>query len=136
MNTNNEDIKSILRNYEKITVVGMSPDSRKPSQEVPVFMRSCGYDIVGVNPGQTEINGFKVYPSLADVPADYRKFVNVFRRSEHIPAIVDEILKLGGTEVLWLQLGITNDEAEKLAEKAGVKVVSNHCLLIEYKKHS
>lgn len=136
MNTNEEEIKSILRNYKKITVVGLSPDSHKPSQEIPVFMRSNGYDIVGVNPAKTEINGFKIYPSLAEVPAEYRKFVNVFRRAEHIPSVVDEILKLGGTEVLWLQLGIANEIAEKLAENSGIKVVSNRCLLIEYKKHS
>jgi predicted CoA-binding protein len=136
MNTNDEDIKTILRNYEKITVIGMSPDAHKPSQEIPNYMRENGYEIVGVNPAQTEINGFKVYPKLADVPAEYRKFVNVFRRPEHIPAVVDEVLKAGGVEVLWLQLGISHEEAEKLAEKAGIKVVSNRCLLIEHRKHS
>lgn len=136
MNTNDEDVKKILKTYKKITVIGMSPDANKPSQEIPNYMRAQGYDIVGVNPAQTEINAFKVFPNLADVPLEYRKFINVFRRPEHIPQVVDEVLKLGGVEVLWLQLGISHDEAEKLAENAGIKVVSNRCLLIEHRKLS
>lgn len=64
-----------------------------------------------------------------------RRFVNVFRRSENIPEVVDEVLALGGTEVLWLQLGIAHPEAEKKAERAGLKVVSDRCLIIEHRKH-
>jgi predicted CoA-binding protein len=133
MNTNNDDIRKILTDYKQICVIGLSPDPFKPSHSVPMFMASQGYSIVGVYPGETEIKGHKIYSSLADVPAEQRKFVNVFRRSEKIPQVVDEILALGGTEVLWLQLGITHPEAEKKAEAAGIKVVSNHCLLIEYR---
>lgn len=135
MNTTDADIKRILADYKKITVLGLSPDSGKPSHRIPVFMRSQGYDVVGVYPNGKETDGFKIYQSLAEVPAEQRQFVNVFRGSEKISMIVDEILKLGGVKVLWLQLGIENAEAEKRAEQAGIMVVSNRCLLIEYNKY-
>ena len=69
------------------------------------------------------------------MPASHRKFVDVFRRPEHIPDVVDEAIAVGGVEVLWLQLGISNPEAEAKAEAAGIKVISNRCLLIEYEKY-
>lgn len=133
MNTNDTDIKKILTDYKQICVIGLSPDPTKPSHSVPMFMSSKGYEITGVYPGTSEIKGHKIYPNLADVPADKRTFVNVFRRSEKIPEVVDEVLRLGGVKVLWLQLGISHPEAEKRAEAAGIKVVSNRCLLIEYR---
>jgi predicted CoA-binding protein len=89
---------------------------------------------VGTYPKEKEIAGFKIYKTLAEVPAEYRKFVDVFRASDKIPDVVDEILAAGGVEVLWLQLGISHPEAEKRAEDAGLRVVSNRCLAIEYKK--
>lgn len=133
MNVSEAEIKKILQNYKRIAVLGLSPDPIKPSQGVPVFMREQGYDIVGIYPKESEINGFKIYSSLADVPAEYRKFVNVFRASDKIPTVVEEVLKVGGVEVLWLQLGIHHEEAEKRAESAGLKVISNRCLKIEYR---
>ncbi|MEK6627054.1 MAG: CoA-binding protein [Bdellovibrionota bacterium] len=135
MNISDSEIKKILLGYKKITVIGLSPDENKPSQGVPVFMRSHGYDLVGVYPKETEINGFRIFQSLAEVSAEYRQFINVFRASNKIPDIVDEVLKVGGVKVLWLQLGIENAEAEKRAEAAGILVVSNRCLKIEYRKH-
>lgn len=135
MNTSDTDIKKILAEYKKFTVLGLSPDASKPSQAIPAFMRSKGYDIVGVYPQGKEINGFNIFQSISEVPVDYRQLVNVFRGSEKIPMIVDELLKLGGVKVLWLQLGIENPEAEKRAEDAGILVVSNRCLLIEYNKY-
>lgn len=135
MNVQESEIKGLLEKYKKITVVGINTDVEKPAHKVPVFLKSKGYDIVGVHPRATDVAGMKVYPSLADVPAEYRKFVDVFRKPDAVPEIVEELLKLGGTEVLWLQLGITHPEAEKKAEAAGIKVVSNHCMAIEYKKN-
>lgn len=135
MNISDVDIKKILEDYKKITVIGLSPDRGKPSHRIPAFMRSKGYGIVGVYPNEKETDGFEIFQSLAQVPAEQRQFVNVFRGSEKIPKIVDEILNLGGVKVLWLQLGIENAEAEKRAEQAGILVVSNRCLLIEYNKY-
>lgn len=134
MNVNENEIKEILEKYKKICVYGLSPDPSKPSHGVPLFMKMQGYDIVGIHPRGLDFGGFKIYSKLSEVPPEYRKFVDVFRRSENIPVVVDEILQTGGTEVMWLQLGITNATAEKRAEGAGIKVVSNRCLLIEYKE--
>lgn len=135
MNVNQDEIQQILKDYKRITVLGLSPDPSKPSNEVPVYMKSKGYDIVGVYPKEKQIAGMTIYQQLKDVPPEYRQFVDVFRRSDRIPEVVDEVLAAGGVEVLWLQLGITNPEAEKRAEAAGLKVVSNRCLLIEHRRY-
>ncbi len=97
-------------------------------------MKNQGYDAVGIYPGESEIAGFKIYSSLSEVPIEYRKFVDVFRRPEHIPQIVDEIIQVGGVEVLWLQLGISHPQAEAKAEQAGIKVISDRCLHIEFER--
>lgn len=135
MNVKDSEFKSLLNHYKKITVIGISPDASKPSQRIPLYMKAQGYEVVGVNPGHSEIAGIKIYSSLAEVPADYRKFVDVFRRPDHIPSVVDEVLKVGGVEVLWLQLGIEHPEAEEKAEKAGIRVVSDRCLLVEHRNY-
>lgn len=134
MNINSSEIKKILSTYNKITVIGLSPNSTRPSHQIPLYLRDHGFDVVGVNPGHDEIAGFKIYKSLKDVPAEFRKFVDIFRSLEHIPSVVDEVLALGDIEVLWLQLGITHPEAELRAENAGLKVISDRCILIEHKK--
>lgn len=134
MNTIDVDIKKILQTEKTICVIGLNPDVFKPSNQIPMFMKKNGYEIVGVYPKPEPINGCTVYTELASVPADKLKFVNVFRKSEAIPAIVDELIRLGQTKILWLQLGITNPEAEKKAEAAGMQVISDRCMLIEYNK--
>ena len=135
MNVTVNEIENILKTHKRICVIGLSPDKSKPSYGVPHSMQQHGYDVVGVYPRGEETAGMKIYPTLADVPEEYRSFINVFRRSEAIPDVVDEILKLGGCEVLWLQLGIVNPAAEKKAEDAGIKVVSDLCLKIEHDRH-
>jgi predicted CoA-binding protein len=135
MNVDNDGIKKILTENKNICVIGLSPDYSKPSHSVPMFMKSKGYNITGVYPRGQDIGDVKVYAQLKDVPEKDRYFINVFRRSEAIPEVIDEILKLGGTKIIWLQLGISHPEAEKKAEAAGIQVVSNRCLLIEYRLH-
>lgn len=135
MNVNENQIENILKQQKRICVIGLSPDTSKPSYGVPHYMKQHGYDVVGVYPRGEETAGMKIYPSLADVPMEYRRFINVFRRSEAIPEVVDEVLKLGGCEVLWLQLGIAHPEAEKKAEAAGLQVVSDLCLKIEHDRY-
>lgn len=134
MNIKDSEIKSLLESYKKIAVYGLSSDLSKPSFTVPEYMKDHGWDIVGTYPKMHSAGNFKIYSSLKEVPPDYRKFVDVFRSSERIPEVVDEILSVGGVEVLWLQLGISHPEAEKKAEAAGIKVVSNRCLVIEHRK--
>jgi predicted CoA-binding protein len=97
-------------------------------------MREHGWEMVGTYPKAHAENGFRIFPSLDQVPPEYRRFVDVFRSSEKIPALVDEVLALGGVEVLWLQLGISHPAAEAKAERAGLRVVSDRCLIIEHRK--
>ena len=134
MNVQDTEIKDLLIQYPKFCVYGLSPDPSKASHTVPLYMREKGWKMVGVYPKPHSANGFTIFSSLAEVPPEYRKFVDVFRASEKIPELVDEVLAVGGVEVLWLQLGITHPEAELRAEKAGLRVVSNRCLVPEHKK--
>lgn len=134
MNVADSEIKSLLQSYQTITVYGLSNDPQKPSHYVPVFMREKGWDVIGTYPKEHSVGGFKIYKNLRDVPKESRKFIDVFRSSDKVPEIVDEILELGGTEFLWLQFGISHPEAEKKAEASGIKVVSNRCLIIEHKR--
>lgn len=134
MNVKDSEFKSLLEKYKKFCVYGLSSDPEKASHYVPLYMKQKGWDMVGIYPRPHD-TGFKIYTSLKDVPPEYRKFVDVFRRPSHIPEVVDEVIAAGGVEVLWLQLGISHPEAEARAEKAGIKVVSNRCLIIEHKKN-
>ena len=134
MNVSDGEIKGLMDKYRKFAVYGLSPDRSKPSHYVPEYMRDHGWEAVGTYPKSHSENHFKIYSSLREVPEEYRKFVDVFRASDKIPELVDEVLNLGGVEVLWLQLGITHPEAEKRAEDAGIKVVSDRCLIPEHKR--
>ena len=98
-------------------------------------MASKGHDIIGIYPTEKQIAGFPIFQSLSQIPKEHLRFVDVLQKSERIPAIVDEVIALGGVEVLWLQLGITHPEAEKKAAAAGIKVISNRCLKVEYARY-
>ncbi len=135
MNIKDSEFKELLTKYNKITVLGLSTDPSKPSHTIPVYLRSQKYDVVGISPRGDDIAGFPIYKNIAEVPPEYRKFIDVFRRSENVPDVVDEAIAAGGVEVIWLQLGITHPEAEKKAEAAGIKVVSNRCIYIEHRKY-
>ncbi len=134
MNVADNEIKDLLTKYKQMTVYGLSPEIDKASHYVPLYMRNHGWELVGTYPKPHCTDEFQIYPQLSQVPAEYRKFIDVFRSPEKIPQVVDEVIALGGVEVLWLQLGISHPEAEKRAEQAGIKVVSNRCLIIEHKK--
>lgn len=135
MNVQDSEFKVLLEKYKKFAVYGLSPDATKASHYVPLYMRDHGWEMVGTYPKDHNAGGFQIYKTLKDIPAEYRKFVDVFRSSDRIDEVVDEALEAGGVEVLWLQLGISNPAAEARAEKAGIKVVSNRCLIIEHKKY-
>ncbi|TGK55592.1 CoA-binding protein [Leptospira kanakyensis] len=135
MNVADSEIKSLLESYKKITVYGLSQDLSKPSHYVPAYIRDKGWEVVGTYPKEHSVGGFKIYKSLEEVPKEDRKFIDVFRSSDKVPEVIDEILSLGGTEVIWLQLGICHPEAEKKAEDAGIRVVSNRCLIIEHRNY-
>ncbi|HLE34380.1 MAG TPA: CoA-binding protein [Nitrososphaerales archaeon] len=123
------EIKQIL-SMKNVAVVGMSRDPSKDAHHVPKYLIENGYNVIPVNPTAEEILGRKCYKSLLDVP-DKIDIVDVFRPSEHVPPIVkDAITK--GAKVVWMQLGISNNEAAQEASKHGIKVVYNRCMLVEH----
>ena len=113
-----------------IAVIGLSDDPDKPSNYVPTYMQQHGYRIVPVNPLVESVLGEKSYATLSDLPIK-PDVVNVFRLPKFIPAIVDEMIKLGLPN-LWVQLGIINREAAARAEAAGIHVVMDHCIMVEH----
>jgi len=125
-------LRDILRSVRTIALVGASERLSRPSHYVMAFLQSKGYRVIPVNPRATapEIHGEKVYPSLAEIPVAI-DMVDVFRRSEETPAVVDEAIAKRA-KVVWMQLGVHNDAAAAKAEQAGLKVVMNHCPKIEY----
>jgi uncharacterized protein len=92
MNVLDSEIKSLMSKYKKFVALGLSPDPVKPSHYVPLYMREHGWDVVGVYPKSHSVNGFKIYDTLANVPKEYLKFVDVFRAPDRIPEVVTEVL--------------------------------------------
>ncbi|MDE2165444.1 MAG: CoA-binding protein [Alphaproteobacteria bacterium] len=127
-------LRGILRSVHTIAMVGASEHWNRPSYVVMKYLQSKGFRIIPVNPraGTIEILGEKVYPSLAEIP-DPIDMVDIFRRSAEAPAIVDAAIAKGA-KVVWMQLGVRNDEAARKAEQAGLKVVMNRCPKIEHSR--
>jgi len=133
-NYSDQYIRGILTSVRTIAIVGVSPKISRPSYFVFKYLLERGYRMIPVNPGQAggELLGQKVYTRLADIPEPI-DMVDVFRASEHALGVVQEALALNPRpKVIWMQLGVRNDEAARLAEAAGVKVVMNRCPKIEY----
>lgn len=128
-NPTRDEIKQILLDAGTIAVVGLSDDPSKTSHMVSEAMQRKGYRIIPVNPNARTILGETCYPSLKDVPVPI-DIVNVFRRPEHTPPIAAEAVA-AGAKVLWLQLGIANDEAASIAEAGGLKVIMDRCIKVE-----
>ena len=124
-------LKDILSSVKTIAMVGASPDKTKFSYGVLRVLHESGYDMIPINPrpGLEEIRDLKVYPSLEaiDRPVD---MVEVFRKSEELPAIARQAVAIGA-KVLWAQIGVYNEDAARIAESAGIKVVMNRCPKIE-----
>jgi len=128
-----ETIRTMLGTPPRtIAVVGLSANAGKPSHYVPAYMQQHGYRIVPVNPTVESVLGETSYGSLADLPVK-PDIVNVFRLPQFIPAIVDEMLRLGFGN-LWVQLGIVNLEAAKRAEAGGIRVVMDRCIMVEHRR--
>ena len=127
-------IRGILNTVKTIAMVGISPKENRPSYFAFKYLMERGYRMIPINPGQAgkTILGQKVYAKLSDIP-DPIDMVDVFRGSEHVLPIVQEAVALKPKpQVIWMQLMVRNDEAAKLAEDAGLKVVMNRCPKIEY----
>jgi len=124
-------LRDILTKYRRIAVVGMSKNPEKEAHTVPKYLLQHGYDIIPVNPTATEILGLSAYPNLKSIPRDY-DVVDLFRPSPDVPPFVDETIEDGRAKVIWMQLGIQNDEAARKAEAAGLTVVQSRCLRTEH----
>jgi len=124
-----------LLELETVAVIGCSTTEGKAAHDVPAYLQRHGYDVVPVNPFADEILGVEAADSLAEVEADL-DLVDVFRPSEEVPGIVDEVLERkesrGDVSALWLQLGISDDEAAARAEEAGLEVVQDKCIKVEH----
>ena len=125
--------KEILEKYKKIAVVGLSNNPWRASFGVSRFMQTVGYAITPVNPNETEVLGHKAYATLDEVP-DPLEIVNIFRRSEFVPDIVDAAIRRGA-KVIWMQEGVVHDEAAQRARAAGLDVVMDRCILKEQMKN-
>jgi len=132
-----EEIKSILESYRTVAVVGLPRDPDKAGYRVAQYLQSVGYSIIPVNPFADEVLGEKSYKSLLDVPETI-EVVDIFRPAEDVPAIVDEAIQLkkrvGSPKVVWMQLGIVNEEAARMAREAGFTVVMDRCMMREHKR--
>lgn len=126
-----ETIDQIFK-MKTVAVVGMSPKPERPSHYVGMYLKEQGYDIIPVNPGHKEIAGMTSYPSLLDIPVKV-DVVDVFRRPEHAVLISEAAVEIG-SKALWLQDGVINDEAARLAEDASLLVVMNDCMLRRHKQ--
>ncbi|MGK7887780.1 MAG: CoA-binding protein [Leptolyngbyaceae cyanobacterium] len=128
----------ILTTAKAIAIVGYSPKRDRPSYDIGRFLQTVGYQVYPINPGVTTIDGQPCFPSLSELPCPV-DIVNVFRRSEYVPAIVEETIRLhqrypnAAAPTLWTQLGVIHDQAAQIAVDAGLTVVMNRCIKIDYR---
>jgi uncharacterized protein len=129
------DRLQILQHYQHVAIVGVSADQYRPSHFVAIYLQAEGYDIIPINPryaGQT-ILGKRVYATLTEAKeaGETIEIVDVFRKPQDVPPIAEEAIKIGA-RILWMQLGIRNEEAAQKAEAAGLTVVQDRCMKIEH----
>ena len=123
-------IRAILRRYKKVAMVGLSSNSNRPSYFAATYLKDYGFEITPVTPAYLEVMGRKSYPSLDKVPGPL-EVVDIFRKPEEVPAIVDDAIRLGA-KVIWMQLGVVHMASRKKALAAGLQVVMDRCMKIEH----
>jgi len=125
-----------IRNFytlKNVAVVGMSKNEGKAAHYVPKYLIDHGYNVIPVNPTATEILGRKSYPTVSSIP-DRVDVVDIFRRSEDVPAVVEDTLKKEGIKVIWMQEGIYSKEAENMAKEKDILAVYNRCMMAEHRR--
>jgi len=127
-----EEIEGILKEGRTVAVVGLSPKPDRPSYVVARYLQAQGYRIIPVNPNAQEILGEKAYPTVLSIPEKV-DIVDIFRRPEDVPPVVEEAIKIGA-RVVWMQEGIVNEAAAQRAKEAGLKVVMDRCLKKEHQR--
>lgn len=125
-------IEQMLREAHTIAVVGLSGRRFRPSYGVSEYMQSAGYRIIPVNPNEREVLGEHAYSSLDDVPEDV-DIVDIFRRSEFVPEVVEAAIRKGA-RAIWMQEGVINEAAAQRAREAGLDVVMDRCILKEHRR--
>jgi predicted CoA-binding protein len=125
-------IDAILRSCRTIAVVGLSGKRYRPSYGVAEYMQKAGYRIIPVNPLESQVLGEKCYPDLDSVP-DAVDIVDIFRRSEFVPEIVEAAIRKGA-KVIWMQEGVVHEEAAERAGKAGLVVIMDRCILKDHRR--
>ncbi|NKB39182.1 MAG: CoA-binding protein [Gammaproteobacteria bacterium] len=128
--TDIEALRCILQKYKRIAVVGLSADWSRPSYFAAKYMLDHGFEIVPVNPKYEEILGQKCYPDLLSIPGSV-DVVDLFQKTERIPPFVEDAISIKA-KVIWMQLGIVHEEAAATARSAGLEVVMDRCMKIEY----
>ena len=127
------DTRQILKSFSLFAVVGLSPKPQRDSHIVARFLQEHGYRVIPVHPGIGSILGEKCYASLRDIPESV-DVVDLFRRSEMVPPLVEDAIAIGA-KVVWMQLGVIHEEAAERARRAGLVVVMDQCPVIEYRRH-
>ena len=128
--TDINSLQRILSEYKRVAVVGLSADWWRPSFFAAKYLLEHGFQVIPVNPKYDEILEQKCYPDLKSIPTPI-DVVDLFQKSERVPFFVDDAIEIGA-KVLWMQLGIINQEAAKKAEDAGLEVVMDRCMKIEF----
>ena len=135
-------IKEILKKYTVIAIVGLSKEPGKYSHRVSAYLKQHGYRIIPVNPFTDEVLGEKSYKNLLDIPPEIQKtieIIDIFRPAKDVMPIVEQAIQLkqkfGKPLVVWMQLGIVNEQAAEMAKHAGFIVVMDKCLMVEHQQH-
>lgn len=128
--TTDDALKQILQETKTIALVGHSDKPDRTSYQVAQYLREAGYTVIPVNPMLDEIDGEPCYPNVAAIPQPV-DVVDVFRRAEFMPEVVDDAIQ-AGAKVVWMQLDIEHEEAAQTAEAAGLRVVMDRCMKIEH----
>jgi hypothetical protein len=132
VNANPEAYRELFASLRSIAILGCSPNPEKDSHQVAAYLKDAGYQIFPVYPSEDTILGEPVYRSLAAIPFPV-DMVNVFRKPEALPAIVEATLQRPEVKVLWTQLGIVHNESAARAEEAGLQVVQSRCVMVEHR---
>ena len=128
--TDIRDLRRIMIDYKRVAMVGLSTDWSRPSNFAAKYLLDHGFEVIPVNPKYPEILGQKCYADLSDIPTPV-DIVDLFQRVERIPPFVDQAIEIGA-KVVWMQLGIIHQEAAQKARDAGLEVVMDRCMKIEY----
>lgn len=125
------DLEQILRETRTVAIVGASPNPARASHDIWTYLKAASdYDLYLVNPTVSDIEGTPVYPSLADLPV-VPDLVDVFRRREHLPSVLQDTIAVGA-KVLWLQLGLWDEQVARDGEAAGLQVVMDRCIKVDH----